>query len=72
MVYNQDNSNLDWQRNLQPKVQPQIRGSQLLVAYTLKKAEAPVFKTTSTRCVWPGSILTNESRIFSRRLTVKA
>ena len=72
MVYNKDNANLDWQRNLKPASQPIARGNQVLVSYTRKRNEAPVFKTSSTRCVWPTSILVSDSRVFSRRLTVKA
>ena len=72
MVYNKDNANLDWQRNLKPASQHIARGNQVLVSYTLKRNEAPVFKTSSTRCVWPTSILVSDSRVFSRRLTVKA
>ena len=72
MVYNQDNSNLDWQRNLKSTAKPIARGSQVLVNYTLRKNENPVFKTATTRCVWPTSIMASDSRVFSRRLTVKA
>lgn len=72
MVYDKDNANLDWQRNLKSTARPQVRGNHVLVSYTLKRNEAPVFKTTTTRCVWPTSILASDSRIFSRRLTVKA
>ena len=72
MVYDKDNANLDWQRNLKPASQSQARGNQVLVSYTLRKNGNPVFKTASTRCVWPTSILASEGRIFSRKLTVKA
>lgn len=72
MVYDKDNANLDWQRNLKPTARPQVRGSHVLVSYTLKRNNTPVFKTSTTRCVWPTSILASDSRIFSRRLTIKA
>lgn len=72
MVYDKDNANLDWQRNLKPASQPQARGNQILVSYTLRKNENPVFKTATTRCVWPTSIMASDSRVFSRRLTIKA
>lgn len=72
MVYNQDNSNLDWQRNLKSTAKPIARGSQVLVNYTLRKNENAFLRPSTTRCVWPGSILTNESKVFSRRLTIKA
>ena len=71
MIYNKDNANLDWQRTLKPAAQ-QVRGNQLLVSYTLRRNEAPVYKTTTTRCVWPTSVMTSDSRFFSRKLTVKA
>lgn len=72
MVYNQDNSNLDWQRNLKPVSKPLARGNQVLVTYTFRNNRQHAPRNVSTRCVWPDSILTSDSRIFSRRLTVKA
>lgn len=72
MVYDKNNANLDWQRNITPSTKPQVRGSQVLVSYTLRKNDTPVFKTATTRCVWPTSVMASDSRIFSRRLTVKA
>lgn len=72
MAYDRDNANLDWQRNLKPSVRQMPRGNHVLVAYTLRNNQTPSYKTSTTRCVWPGSILTNDTGFFSRRLTVKA
>ena len=67
-----DNLNLDWQRTKKTTNVQQSRGNQLLVSYVLKKDQAPIFKTASTRCVWPQSLLTTDSRFLTRKLIVKA
>lgn len=64
-------ADLDWHRD--KVVAAPKRGNLALVSYTLKRSEAyGSYYPQKTRCVWPGSMLTNDSRILSRRITAKA
>ena len=67
-----DNLNLDWQRTKKTTTVQQSRGNKLLVSYVLGKNQNIVVKPVSTRCVWPQSLLTTDSRFLTRKLIVKA
>ncbi len=66
MLYKKQNWNLDWQR--QPASNYEPKGNMLLVSANKSLSSS---KPVSTRCVWPTSIMASESRVFTRKLTVR-
>lgn len=67
MLYKKQNWSLDWQRqSAEPK---ELKGNMLLVEHGAPQKSV---RQMSTRCVWPTSVMTSETRVFTRKLTVKA
>lgn len=63
-------ADLDWHKN--KVVAAPKRGNMVLVSYALKRNEAyGNYRPQNTRCVWPESMLSGDTRILSRRLAVK-
>lgn len=64
-------ADLDWHKN--KVVAAPRRGNLALVSYALKSNEAyGNYHPQKTRCVWPGSMLNNDTKILSRRIVAKA
>lgn len=62
---------LDWHKH--KVVTAPSRGNRVLVSYTvnLKEAYGSV-NQTKTRCVWPGSLLNNDTKYLSRKVSARA
>lgn len=65
-------ADLDWHR--EKVVAAPLRGNRVLVSYAINKNESygMVRNMSKSRCVWPTSLMSTDSKYLSRRIQAKA
>ena len=65
-------NNLVWNTGNSKNASSSLRGNYLVDSRVMQKDNVYGSRNkSSTKCVWPGSLLTTDSRYLSRRLVVK-
>ncbi len=65
-------NSLVWNTSNSKSASSSLRGNYLVVSHVMQKDNVYGNRNkSSTKCVWPGSLLTTDSRYLSRRLVVK-